>query len=256
MGLNLMNRSQEQRHKANAPAGTTPRQGPRPPAANCPPLAGVPVDYVSFADTANRARYIVWHWGDRLGGSLLDVGCRERRLAGMLPGARYTGVDVAGSPDLRVDLDEPGGLPFDDDAFDCVVCADVLEHLERLHEVFDDLVRVARRCVLVSLPNCWAAARVPVGRGRGRLKQYGLPAEPPADRHRWFFNLAEARAFVWQRSSRWSDLTVSEERICGKPRMLLTRLVRRVRYPVRLCYLHRYAHTYWALLTKRGERAQ
>ena len=56
-------------------------------------------------------------------------------------------------------------------------------------------MRVSRGCIILSLPNNWANARRPIARGRGAIGHYGLPLEPPVDRHKWFFSLAEARQF-------------------------------------------------------------
>ncbi len=210
---------------------------------------GIPVDRVRFGRRGTRPAYLVEHFGEYLGGSVLDVGCDRAALRELLAGVRYTGVDVGGSADVRLDLDRTEHLPFPDGAFECVVCLDVLEHLEALHRTFAELVRVAARHLIVSLPNCWVTARVPIRRGRGSFAHYGLPPEPPTDRHRWFFNLQQARAFVRDQARR-RDLRVAAERICEKPKAWPIRLLRRLRYPPRVWYLNRYAHTYWAVLEK------
>ena len=36
---------------------------------------------------------------------------------------------------------------------DCVVCTDVLEHVNNLHEVFEELIRITKRYVIISVPN-------------------------------------------------------------------------------------------------------
>ncbi|MFH1144533.1 MAG: methyltransferase domain-containing protein [Candidatus Eisenbacteria bacterium] len=63
-------------------------------------------------------------------------------LRDILGVASYVGVDIAGRPDIELNLEKAERLPFDDDAFDTVLCADVLEHLDNLHAIFDELVRV------------------------------------------------------------------------------------------------------------------
>jgi hypothetical protein len=56
-------------------------------------------------------------------------------------------------------------------------------------------VRVSRRYVLISLPNCFNYENVfRIWTGR-RLKFYGLPAAPDEDRHKWFFGHHEAEEF-------------------------------------------------------------
>lgn len=44
-------------------------------------------------------------------------------------------------------------LPFDDDAFDVVTSIDVIEHVPDYHAFLRELIRVARRAVVVSTPN-------------------------------------------------------------------------------------------------------
>jgi hypothetical protein len=134
---------------------------------------------------------------------VLDVGCDQAPLR-VLVGkpAAYVGVDVHPDADISVNLDA-ADLPVASESFDTVVCTDVLEHLERCHAVFDDLCRVARSHVVVSLPNPLRNLLVEITRGSaGRLKYYGLPVDPPRDRHRWFFGFEEAAEFLRVRGDR------------------------------------------------------
>jgi hypothetical protein len=130
------------------------------------------------------------------------------------------------------------------------VCTDVLEHLDNLHAIFGELLRVAGAFVVLSLPNNWMAARVPIRRGHGNFAHYGLPLERPADRHKWFFNLQQARDFVLGWTARRGDCRLLEERATEKPKAVPLRALRRMRYPSQIRYLNRYAHTWWAVLQK------
>lgn len=160
-------------------------------------------DFV-FTDRESKGRYVWLRYQSILRGAVLDVGADERHLAKHLPSeVSYTGIGLGGSPDIELDL-ELGRLPFEDDRFDCVLCLDVLEHLEGAHAMFDELCRVSRRHVIISLPNPhWEFYRM-LREGNyceGRhLKFYGLPPEPPEDRHRWFFSVEEAKAFISHRA--------------------------------------------------------
>jgi SAM-dependent methyltransferase len=88
------------------------------------------------------------------------------------------------------------GLPFKNVSFDTVVALDVLEHTDNIHRAFSELCRIARKYILIILPNLYdLKLRICVLMGR-RFDQYSLPVDPPKDRHRWFFSLQEARSFT------------------------------------------------------------
>ncbi len=160
-----------------------------------------------YSDRRSKALYIAQKYAPLLTGSVLDVGCDEAPLRKLVHQPhKYKGVDVREGSDVVLNLDRDN-LPFPDRFFDTVLCTDVLEHLDRCHEVFDELCRVAGGHIIVSLPNplrnlltsLWESA----GDGpAGRLKYYGLPTDKPADRHRWFFGAEEAADFLRERSAR------------------------------------------------------
>ncbi len=212
----------------------------------------VHVTYANFSRRSERSRFIAEQFGEMLAGSVLDVGCDEAHLRRLSGAQAYYGIDVAGSPDRVLDVETVGRLPFSDGQFDTVVCSDVLEHLDNLHDVFSELVRVTRRHLLISLPNNWSSARAPIGRGYGSFAHYGLPPDKPRDRHKWFFSLSEASEFVIAQERRHP---VRLERCFAteKPRPWIARMARRLRYPQQMRYLNRYAHTLWAVYEKRAD---
>ena len=167
---------------------------------------GPPRLYVATArhtDRPSKARYIAEKYAPILEGAVLDVGCDEAPLRELVAEpARYIGVDIREDADVALDLDAQD-LPFADRSFDTVVCTDVLEHLERCHAVFDELCRVSRARIVASLPNPMRAFVEHLFAGSGRaLKYYGLPVDPPADRHRWFFGHDDAVRFFTERGRR------------------------------------------------------
>jgi SAM-dependent methyltransferase len=204
------------------------------------------VDYVTFRERADRSRYIAATFRDQLRGRVLDVGCDKAVLRSLLSDIRYTGIDIGGTPDLVINLDNIERLPFDDGAFDATVCSDVLEHLEHIHKIFGELVRVTTSHLVISLPNNWVNARRPIERGKGAIAHYGLPPTPPADRHRWFFGLSEAVEFM-RGQERLHPVALESLVVNEKPRPLAVRALRRLRYPNEERYLNRYAHTVWAV---------
>ena len=70
--------------------------------------------------------------------------------------------------------------------------------------VLPTLCRVSKRHVVISLPNPHRDFYAMLREGNyceGRhLKFYGLPPEPPEDRHRWFFTVEEPQAFLEPRA--------------------------------------------------------
>jgi len=155
------------------------------------------VSSIDYTDGRSKAAFLAQKYHPVLGGSVLDVGCGRRYLAQYLPAESvYTGVDFKQPCDVVVDL-ERGRLPFADRSFDAVVCADVLEHLDKAHDMLDSLCRVSDSRVIVSLPNPARDFLVNLFAGsQGKLKYYGFPTENPGNRHRWFFGFEEAEAFV------------------------------------------------------------
>jgi SAM-dependent methyltransferase len=130
-------------------------------------------------------------------GSVLDVGSRRRELREYLPeNGRYVGLDLFPPADVIASAEEP--LPFDDDSFDTVVLADVLEHLNDPHRALDEAMRVGSRSVVVLLPNLFTL----VGRiyfaalGRMPSQKYAFGPDPQVDRHRWIMNFDQAAAFT------------------------------------------------------------
>jgi len=206
------------------------------------------IEQVSFETRQARSEYVAKRFASVLQGKVLDVGCFEAPLRKLLVGCEYFGIDIAGKPDMFLNLDTADTLPFADGSYDIVMCIEVLEHLENLHHIFDELVRIGRRGVLVSLPNCWRDARVPIERGRGSFAHYGLPVDKPLDRHRWFFSHAEARDFLLRKADR-HGLEVSELFVTEQRRPAFIRILRLMRYPGER-YLNRYSQTTWALLSK------
>lgn len=122
----------------------------------------------------------------------------QRHLAACLNDARITvtEVDIQGDCDLKINLDTIAELPYEDESFDVVCAFDVLEHLESFHLINDEMFRVAKDFVLISLPNSAAEIFYDVLWGRAQKEQninrgvfskfYGLPLKTPDDRHRWW----------------------------------------------------------------------
>jgi methyltransferase family protein len=207
-------------------------------------------EYVDFLERADRPRFVARRFEPYLRGTVLDIGCDRAAMRPLL-GDRYSGVGLTPDADHSVDLERSGKLPFQDGAFDSVVCLDVLEHLDNLHAMFEEIVRVARRFVVISLPNNWSTARKRLARGSGSFIHYGLPLDRPEDRHKWFFNTEEACEFLLGRAER-HGLVVEELVALEKPRPVWNVAWRRLRHPSDRSYRNLYPHTVVCVYRKAG----
>ena len=116
-------------------------------------------------------------------------------------------IDIQGDCDMEVNLDTLKVLPFADQSFDVVCAFDVLEHLENFHLLNDEMFRIAKDYVLISLPNSATDLFFDVLRNRTQKapdmdrgvfsKFYGLPIMPPSDRHRWWISFHDVIRFYY-----------------------------------------------------------
>ena len=126
-------------------------------------------------------------------GSVLDVGCRDGELSRYLPGP-YAGADLIPGPHVKYVGDiSTADIP---ERFDTVFALDILEHLEHPSMVFDRLAAVAKRNLVVSLPNCYdLISRVRFARGKPLGGKYRFTEAEPLDRHRWLMTRNEIHDF-------------------------------------------------------------
>lgn len=128
--------------------------------------------------------------------SVLDVGCGEGVLteawARRLSEGRVVGLDLEDEglrsewaartrPNLQFVAGEAAALPFDADEFALVAAIESLEHVSEPRRVLDEMSRVARSHVLVSVP------REPLWRGLNLLRGAypGQLGNTPGHLHRW-----------------------------------------------------------------------
>lgn len=110
-------------------------------------------------------------------GTVLDIGCGDGLFLKMLKEKGITGEGLDVSPEAVAQckraglaasvysVDEP--LPFPDGAFDTVVLLDVLEHVYFPERLLAEAARVARKSVIISVPNFSSLpARLQVLRGK------------------------------------------------------------------------------------------
>ena len=156
----------------------------------------------------DKMSYVYDKYKEILVNSVLDIGADECLLRKELPSnVVYQGVGLGDSLHIKkVDL-EKEKLNFNDNSFHTVICLDVLEHLENIHEVIDEIFRISSKYVLISLPNpyCDFISYMRSGKYMGKdkdMKFYGLTKEREQDRHKWFFSYTDAIEFVKYRANK------------------------------------------------------
>lgn len=153
--------------------------------------------YPSFTNREGRAAFIAEMFEAEISQSknILDVGSDYNTLKKIV-GAKVTGVDLYGEPDIVVDFEKEQLSRFQDNQFEMVVCTEVLEHLDNFHAMAEELARVSSRYILVSLPNCLSVfTKWNILFHDRASKYYGLPLSRPEDRHRWFFSYKDIDVF-------------------------------------------------------------
>lgn len=113
-----------------------------------------------------------------------DVGCGEgvllSRLSSCFTDRRVVAVDIdprevglvrTNAPAALPAVASAYALPFREASFDLVMCCEVLEHLERPAEAIDELWRVGRAAVVLSVPHepLWRAMNMARGAYLGAL---------------------------------------------------------------------------------------
>lgn len=103
--------------------------------------------WVLDAQSARVAEIVAPH----VRGSLLDVGCGNGTVTALLPAVHKVGIDVIDPPRPVVPVRRFDGvhIPFDDNAFDTIVCTFVLHHADDLPALVREMKRVARRFVIL-----------------------------------------------------------------------------------------------------------
>ena len=147
------------------------------------------------------AKFINEHFSDY---SLLDMGCRTRALKPLLKNSlKYYGTDITPAKGVyQCNLEE--GLPqFKDNQFDIITALDILEHLDNPHQAYSEALRVAKKAVIVSLPNMYYI-KFRWNYLKGKLSgKYIFPPEPIIDRHRWILNHSESVNFIKHNSKNY-----------------------------------------------------
>lgn len=112
-------------------------------------------------------------------GKLLDIGCGEKPYWGFAWKyvESYTGVDHYDTPHLNDQIDifcDAYNIPLGNKTFDCILCTEVLEHLEEPSQAIDEAYRVLKKggYALYTVPFSWPVHEAP--RDFFRYTAFGL----------------------------------------------------------------------------------
>ncbi|RLJ09912.1 MAG: hypothetical protein DRP15_01930 [Candidatus Aenigmatarchaeota archaeon] len=138
-----------------------------------------------------RNLFVYNKWGKKLvKENILDVGCDRGYMRDRYK--NYIGIDISGNPDIIVDL-EKGYIPFKPNTFQVVICLDVLEHLDNLHEVLNQIVDISKEFIILSFPNEIRWLNLVRYIFKTNDREFGLT---PTNRHKWFLSYTQCRKFI------------------------------------------------------------
>jgi SAM-dependent methyltransferase len=83
----------------------------------------------------------------RLEGHVLDVGCGDKPFDEFMDRSKVTdsvGLDIIAGPHVDIVIQPDGPWPFEDAAFDGILCIEVLEHVDDLALLLSELNRVLK----------------------------------------------------------------------------------------------------------------
>jgi len=159
--------------------------------------------------------------------SLLDLGCRDGILKKYLPPEiDYSGVDLVAAPLVVKTCNVEDGIPFPDQAFDAVVALDMLEHTDNIWFVFEEMLRVAQKQIMMVLPNCYHwRARMRFVRGK-EADKYKLSPVPIQDRHRWLTSYDTSHEFALHMAGKYRLAMVESIMVDDRKNILRESLAR------------------------------
>ncbi len=98
--------------------------------------------------------------------NLLEVGCGEgmilKKLKSLIHNKNAYAIDIdmdeikdakKNAPYCKISQANASNLPFRDNCFDLILCCEVLEHLDSPELALNEIKRVAKKSIIISVPN-------------------------------------------------------------------------------------------------------
>ena len=139
----------------------------------------------------NRNEFVANKLGNLNGEKILDIGCRDEVFKKYLKGKfDYYGIDYDPNDECykenRLNYNLEKGLPDLSAKFDIINALDVLEHLENIHEIFNQLFKKSNNTISIALPNMGYYKFRLNFLFRGEISgKYTFHNKKINDRHRW-----------------------------------------------------------------------
>ena len=150
----------------------------------------------------NRNEFVANKLGNLNGEKILDIGCRDEVFKKYLKGKfDYYGIDYdpndACYKENRLNYNLEKGLPDLSAKFDIINALDVLEHLENIHEIFNQLFKKSNNTISIALPNMGYYKFRLNFLFRGEISgKYTFHNKKINDRHRWLPNYVSIIDFI------------------------------------------------------------
>ena len=150
----------------------------------------------------NRNEFVANKLGNLNGEKILDIGCRDEVFKKYLKGKfDYHGIDYdpddEGYKENRLNYNLEKGLPDLSAKFDIINALDVLEHLENIHEIFNQLFKKSNNTISIALPNMGYYKFRLNFLFRGEISgKYTFHNKKINDRHRWLPNYVSIIDFI------------------------------------------------------------
>ena len=150
----------------------------------------------------NRNEFVANKLGNLNGEKILDIGCRDEVFKKYLKGKfDYYGIDYDPNDECykenRLNYNLEKGLPDLSAKFDIINALDVLEHLENIHEIFNQLFKKSNNTISIALPNMGYYKFRLNFLFRGEISgKYTFHNKKINDRHRWLPNYVSIIDFI------------------------------------------------------------
>jgi hypothetical protein len=147
----------------------------------------------------NRNDFVARKLGYLNNETIVDLGCRDQILKKYLKGRyNYIGVDLIKKrkKDKLLIHNLENGLPNFKKKIDIIIALDVLEHLDNLHLIRDQALKISKKKIIIALPNmAYYSFRINFFFSGVISGKYPFSYYKPLDRHKWIPNYYNIDSF-------------------------------------------------------------